>query len=36
MFRCVISHADIDVMVVSNLVMTSLNILKTCSITQSI
>lgn len=29
MFRCVISHADIDVMVVSNLGMPSLDSLKT-------
>lgn len=36
MFRCVINHPDVGVMVVSNLAMPSLDSLKTRSITQSI
>jgi hypothetical protein len=36
MFRCVISHGNIDVMVVSTKVMPSFDTLKTCNITQPI
>lgn len=36
MFRCVISNADVGVVVVSNLAMPTFDSLKTCCITHSI